>query len=339
MERRALLLLMGVAGGAATAGALLPSGIWNHTHDRGAGTHDDLGIEEIALITGQYRKLEAATPSQALRDPALAHLHFVSSRLGQQVDADAERLAAEASVAAGFAGWLALDMNDHAAARRHYESAIEYAERARSDMLRAYMAGSMSLWASAAGNSNEALRLIGQARSLIPREAPPAVQAWVAALSATAHASIRDIPASLDALGRAETAAGQVGAGDEPLWPWIFSFDRAKLALYRGACATRLKLPKIALPALHEALEARGSTTPKRRALVLCDVAECHVLAGEIEEACRRTAEAFTIGVRKGSGRAVQRVREVRAQLAPWKTTPAVRDLEDHLLGTLFPSS
>jgi len=101
-------------------------------------------------------------------------------------------LAAAASEAGGFAGWLAVDLGDHAAARRHYQ-AVDYARRSGQALLEAYMLGSMSLWAAGLGNGNEAVTLIHKAHAALPLpgRVPPTANVWVALIEATAHASDR----------------------------------------------------------------------------------------------------------------------------------------------------
>ncbi len=116
-------------------------------------------------------------------------------------------------------------------------------------------------------------------------------------------------------------------------WPLVFPFDAGRRARERGACATRLKEPQVALAALEEGLDVPGSEASKRRALVLSDLAENFVLTGEVEEACERAGEAFDIGAQLGSYRVLQRVREVRSHLSWYRDVAAVRDLDERMAG------
>jgi hypothetical protein len=103
---------------------------------------------------------------------------------------------------------------------------------------------------------------------------------------------------------------------------------------YRGAIAARLRLPEMALPALQAALGAPNpGQVSKYRALVLGDLAMSHLPADEVEESVRLTGEAFDIGVRLGSYRVLQRVREVRSYLNPYRDVAAVRDLDERMAG------
>jgi hypothetical protein len=135
---------------------------------------------------------------------------------------------------------------------------------------------------------------------------PSTVQAWSAAIQATTHAAAGDADASLAALHRAEAA---IAAEHEPMWPWLYPFDAAKLAGYVGACATRLRLPRTALPAFTEALDGLGPARTKQRALVLADLAANHRALGDHTQAREPAAQAHAIGTERSSPKVLQRVR------------------------------
>jgi hypothetical protein len=340
MLRRQFLQFVVSAGSVATTAALQPFG-----RGRLGGSQflplleHNVTAQAVTLVTGQYRRLEATTAAEDLLHPVRAHLSFISRLLDAEAHMGNVRLAASASEAAGFAAWLAFDRNDHAATRQHYQSAIGYAERAGSTLLQAYMLGSMSLWAAALDNGHEAIDLASKAGRLIPRHAPSAPQAWVNTVEAIAYASGHDAEASLAALGHAEEAIEHGRTDAEPLWPWVYPFDEAKIAVYRGACSAKLQLPKAGLPALHKALSALGPAPTKQRALALCDQAAMYALVDELEEACRLTDEAYDIGMHTRSRKIMHQVMGVRAQPAMQKPARVVYDLDERLRQTNQPSS
>jgi hypothetical protein len=262
----------------------------------------DPGAEAITAVTGGFRRLESTTPATELGAPVSAHLGFIAGRL----EGGGRQVAAAASEAAGLAAWLAVDQADHAAAGHHYRQAVTFARRSGLDTLAAYMLGSMALWAAETGRASDAARLLGQARQSIPEPAPPTVGAWLAAIEATAAASAGDADATVAAWKRAETA---VAAGHDPMWPWLFPFDAAKLAGYVGACATRLRLPRTAVPALTEALDGLGPARTKQRALVLANLAVNHRALGDEGQARELAAQARAIGIERRSPKVLQRVR------------------------------
>ncbi|MGH7228215.1 MAG: hypothetical protein ACREIH_03280 [Nitrospiraceae bacterium] len=67
--------------------------------------------------------------------------------------------------------------------------------------------------------------------------------------------------------------------------------------------------------------------------------ATSYIVTEEIEEACQWAGEAFSIGVELRSDRVVNRVIKVRAQLAPWKDTQAVRALGERMMEGLVGGS
>jgi tetratricopeptide (TPR) repeat protein len=295
-------------------------------------------VASITAITGNYRRLEGMTPTEQLRDPALEHLRF-AARLADEAPTSklGTRLAAAASEASGFAGWLALDLGDHGAARRHYDEAIKRAHQAERPLLAAYMVGSMSLWAAELGNGNEAVALSEQAYGLLPRsgQTPPAAEVWMALVEATARAGCQDAEATHGAFGRAEQVAERARDAHEPVWPWVYPIDQAKIASYRGACYTKLKLPARALPALHQAV-AVGSPASKQHGLLVGDMATSYLLAGEVEEACQLAAAALAVGRERRSPRVIHRVRDFRAQLDPRRHGRCVRQLDEQLLNVVL---
>ena len=324
MQRRLFIQALLATGGAVLA---------RHDGRPAPAVEVDASVDAIRSVTEQYRLLDATTPAADLQTPVLAHLQLATNRL----DADpSAQLAAAASEAAGFAGWLAVDRSDHRQARTQYQRAVDYADRSRSDVLTAYMLGSMSLWAADLGLASEALNLIGRAHRRLPHRVPPTVAAWTAAVEAKAHAARHDTQAALAALDRAEASTREDA---EPVWPWIHPFTNTRLAGYRGSCATRLGLHDLALPALQQALAGVGPTATKAKALTLTDLAASYLAIADVEQACAKAGEALEIGVGHRSQRVVERVLAVRAQMASLQSAVAVQELDQRILATLLPPS
>ena len=142
------------------------------------------------------------------------------------------------------------------------------------------------------------------------------LQDVAAALVTDRQASIRqqpgqgalDLPAVVaQPLAGLHPTAGDPGGDASP--PQLYAFDAAKLSGYVGACATRLRLPRTALPALTEALDGLGPARTKQRALVLADLAVNHRALGYNDQARELAAEAHAIGIERRSAKVLQRVR------------------------------
>jgi transcriptional regulator with XRE-family HTH domain len=332
VERRELLRLMGRA---AAAGVVAPA--LGHLPAPASTTPvDGTTVEAATAIARSYRRLWATTPNEDLHGPVLGHLRLVSRLLTAASEKDRPKLAAAATDTAVLAAWLAEDMWDLGAAQRHYREARTYAERSRNNLLQAYVAGCKSYWASRTGNGTEAVKAVGRARRLLPADAPPAAHTWVAAREATAYATAHDEPAMSSALIEAEKSLEKTDGPSEATWPWLFPMNDQEVTRYRGLAAVSLQLPAMAVPALNEGLDALGPAPTKRRAHTLIKLAEAHVQAHDVEQACHLGVDAFTMATQLGDIEGLIGLRNVRVQLMPVERTQAVRAFDDRVLSTLL---
>ncbi|HWD71714.1 MAG TPA: hypothetical protein VG779_04240 [Actinomycetota bacterium] len=332
MERRELLRLLGygLGGGLLTPGLLRRIGAAHPS----SPVDDALPLEAVLSITDHYRLVLDSYPANDLLAPVLGHLQFVSHLLDSSLSGPTQvQLATAASEAAGFVSRLAFDLNDEGGGWRYHDVAVAFAGRAQNRVLQAYHFAGMSLRAGIQHDGELAVQLAERAHGLVPPKVSPGLRAWFAAREASAYSRLGDQPAALHALDRAEAFAVRTDGDDSP-WPSTHPFGHGGLDGYRGAIAARLGLPEMALPALQTAL---GTQNPgqvgKYRALVLGDMAMSHLPAGEVEESVRLTAEALDIGAQLGSYRVLQRVREVRSCLSPYRNVTAVRDLDERMAG------
>ena len=342
VERRDFFGLFYSAARAAAVWAVLSPGMRSHAVSSAnpSGPGESGTLEALTAITGSYRRLDDGAPSLELLPLTLGHLYHVSA-VAERSGSAAERqtLLAAASEVAGLTGGLAFDSGDHAQASSHYQAAIMFAEQSGNALLQAFSFGMMSFFRAETGQETTAVRLVERGKSLLPSAAPPTIQARMATYEANAYSSLGDSQQALSALGRADAASEQIQPDGEMFWPLVFPFDEGRQARERGACATRLKQPDVALPALAEGLGSLGSGPSKRRALVLSDLAATYVLTAEIEEACVAAGEAFDVGIQLQSDRVLKRVARIRRELRPWKDTKAVRELDERIVGGLLGSS
>jgi transcriptional regulator with XRE-family HTH domain len=335
VERRELLRLMGRA---ATAG-VLTSTLGHVPAPAAAAPVGAEAIEAAATVARSYHRLWATTAAGDLRGPVLGHLGLISQLLSSaSSQKDQARLAAAATDTALLAAWLAEDLWDAGAVQRHFQEARSYAERSQDSQLQAFVACTMTEWAVwGIGSGAEAVKLVRQARRLLPRNAPPAAHTYLAAREATAYATAHDEPAMSNALLQAEESLERSDGSSEATWPWLFPMNlHHEVTRFRGFAALSLKLPAMAVPALREGLDALGPGPTKRRAHTLGKLAEAHCQTGDIEQACDLGTQAFVIGSRLGDPWSLMAVRNVRVQLMPVETTQAVRAFDDRVLSTLL---
>lgn len=323
MERRALLL-----GAAATAAApAIGSPVGARTAPADTGQ-----VATLRVATSAFRRLDGSTPSRHLQEPVLAHLRLTQIVAGE---ADSEetkrRIAAVGSEVASLAGWLAWDMGDNGSARTWYGGSIKAARRSGDRLLTAYQLGSLAQFEAHAGNAAQGLVLLRQARRELDTTSPMAIAtAWLLGSEALAHAAAGDERATDHALAQAAQAAGKVPAEGPAPWPWMFTFNTAKVAALRVTCGARLGRPEWVTGALDEAGAALSSGHEKQRALLLLDIATAHLAAGRVDGAFSLATRALESGMRYRSGRIVERARAVRRQY-PSGNPRVVREFDDRL--------
>jgi transcriptional regulator with XRE-family HTH domain len=271
--------------------------------------HADLRDEQVLLATSLgYRQLEQRTPAASLTRPVTAHLSLAYFLAGRSAGPQQARLSAAAAEIAGLAAWLHADLAQPAEARRFYQMSVAVAARARNTLLMVYMQGSYGQYATMAGDPASGLRLIRDAAGRLPQGAPATARAWLACLEAVALGCLGD-KAGLALLAEAERHAATAGA-DDPVWPWVFRFDAARVAGYRAIAASRLDLVSMASAAFAQADVARS---PKQAALVTVEHAWSLAAAGHLDQACTQAAAALDVGIRLESERVRLAVREFRA--------------------------
>jgi hypothetical protein len=296
----------------ASAGAMLA----RYTPPLG-GDSDDL-IAAMSGPTTHYRRMEQAVSSEHLAPAVDAHLTLSAGIVAGQLR-NATGFAVLSEVA-GLAAWLAADRGDNAVARRRYGEAVQHAGRAHHPLLASYMTASLGHFAVETGDARQGVILLDRAEAQLDQSAPSTARAWLASLHAVAHAALGDKPATLAALRAAEKATSRQHG--EPVWPWVFTFDRAKAVRYQAGALARLGDLRGATAAY--AAVATMPTAPKPRALLLLEQAQVLASAGQVGDGCALAVEALRVGVDYGSERITSRVRAFRSGL-PVRTREAAR--------------
>ncbi|MFI0418876.1 hypothetical protein [Spongiactinospora sp. 9N601] len=228
--------------------------------------------------------------------------------------------------AAGFAAWLHADMADAGSARTYYRVGIDAARRSGHGLLTGYLVGSLAQF-EADGDPRLALLLLGRARAAMGDQAPASARAWLACLTALAHATAHDGRACRLALAEAERAVSRTST---PPWPFIFPFTEAKLAGFRALCAVRLGQPATALAAFAESLNAI-QPAEKQRAILVLEIAAIRRMEGELDEAFSLAGTALSTGVLYDSERVIQAAQRFRSSYSG-PVLPSVAAFDERLL-------
>ncbi|THK18965.1 DNA-binding protein, partial [Escherichia coli] len=120
---------------------------------------------------------------------------------------------------------------------------------------------------------------------------------------------------------------------EPPPWPWVFTFNRSKVAASRLACGARLGLPQWVFDTQDEAAPVLASGHDKQRALYIPDVAAAHLAAGRLDGAFSLATRALETGVRYRSGRIVEKARTMRRSYVTGSPPRVVRDFDERLYG------
>jgi transcriptional regulator with XRE-family HTH domain len=280
----------------------------------------------LMVLSATYRRLEHQLSSRLLIAPAVSHLSLVRQlRIRANGGRGARKLATMTSEAAGLAAWLYVDLDDRANARRHYRLAAKEAQATGHPLLPAYMQASFGHFAVTSGDPTQGLRLVAEARQSLPRSAPLIAQLWLDAIEAVALGHYRDRRA-LTILDDAERRLAKA-SNDEPVWPWLFRFDRPKLAGFRATVETKLGRWHAAESAL--SLAAKAHRSEKQRAV--SDIEHARALAArrQVDRACAVAVAALDTGVRYGSERVVRAAADFRSSLG--HVGSAAAELDDRL--------
>lgn len=223
--------------------------------------------------------------------------------------------------------------------RRYYTLALETAKEAHHDVLQAVILGRMGFLPIYSGTPDQALPLIEQARSLVTQNAADIVPAWLWAITAEAYANMGEAPACAHALEQAEWLLNRGRTGQVPL---AFEentahalFGPLKLLAFQGTCFIRLRQPEAAQAVLHTHLDSLSATHLHHQSITLVDLGMANALQGDMKEACHYASRALSLVAQTGSGRVLQRAVHLRRELDPWKNTPSVRQLDEHLASVL----
>lgn len=323
VERREFL-----AGAVATAAAPVLSNV-SAPDPPGSGQ-----AATLRVATTAFRRMDGSTPSRQLAEVVLAHLRLVQSVAAEATDERQRgRLAAVGSEAASLAGWLSWDLGDHGSARAWYGAAIKAARRSGHRLLTAYQLGSLAQMEAEGGNAAQGLSLVRSARQQLGAVVPAIASAWLCTVEALAHATAGDRQASDRALVRSRAATNDMTEEEPPPWPWVFTFNEAKIVACRVTCGARLGLPAWVFGAQAEATEAMTFAHAKQRALLQLDMASGHLAAGRLDVGFGLATQAVETGLRYKSGRVVERARILRRTCTSSTPPKVVRDFDDRLHG------
>jgi ATP/maltotriose-dependent transcriptional regulator MalT len=181
----------------------------------------------------------------------------------------------------------------------------------------------MSHQATYLGSFREATRLARAAQMGITPVATPTLRAQFHAMEARGLAGAGDVRGAETALARSAAELERQRLDDEP--EWITYFDAAELAAEAGHCFRNLG------KATHAVTHASTATSGHVRSdfFATMVLADAHLAAGDIDQACQAALDAMDFGATLKSARSVTYLKDFRTRLAPRANVPAARGLTE----------
>lgn len=270
-------------------------------------------VETLSDQTEVFPTLDRQMGATQLVDSMARHLETLSDALTFAVMPNARKPVASAlAEAATLAVWQALDVGAADRAWRHYELAKQAARETDQPKYLAHAMGEQAYVLIDAGRADLAIELVSEAlRS--SRSIPLRLHAWLLG----AQAEILALNGNSEACKRSLDTAMQIlpvdGVLRDPDIPSIFLTD-AHLARWRGH-ALALVGDGQAVADLHAALDSMDSTFTRAKAGLLCDLAQAHLVRGELGDASKRLQEARLLANRTGSVRHLRQIDRITGQL------------------------
>lgn len=243
----------------------------------------------------------------ALLDRMNAHLITLQDALSHAFLSRVRRpIAKILADTAALAGWQALDIGVIDRAWRHHELARQAAQECGDLALLTHAMGQQAIVLLDLDESEFALELIQEARSLAEGRTPPRLLAWLWATEAEVRSCTSSMGDCRPALDRAGALLPSDGGAVDPEMPYIV-LDSSHLARWRGNVLARTGDPA-AVDELHLALAQRDPAYLRAETGLRCDLAYAYQARGEYEEARMHAAIARRLASRTGSVRQRRRL-------------------------------
>ncbi|PTM87643.1 hypothetical protein [Streptomyces sp. VMFN-G11Ma] len=288
-----------------------------------------VGFGDVAAIkttADMFAELDDRFGGDHARHAAVQYLSTEVTPLlrGQYTEQVARALFSTVAEATLLAGWMSYDACRHGLAQRYFLQALRLAQDANDRRLAGSILSAMSHQATFLGRYTQAATLARAALMGISPVATPTLRAQFHAMEARALARTGDVRGCEAALTAATKALESRNNDDEP--EWISYFDEAELAAEAAHCFRDVNSARKAVAHAENALSGSHVRSDFFATMVLADA---HLRAGDIEEACRVALDALDLGEQLKSARCVSYLAEFRQNLAVIGHTPDVQSFEE----------
>jgi hypothetical protein len=333
MERRPFVRMAGTFAGAAMLEALGVDLLNLLRAMQGSRVSRSM-LDETELAVLRFHQLYKELPPTELFPHVQQYQQAVTGLLAESQTIEIRRrLCSVAGHLAGLRAWLTFDLGDPTAAHVWYEAALKPAVEAEDEALAGWLLGGRSLIPSYSGDHAAALELVRQGQSHGSRSANVAVQAWLAALEARAHAGLGDAAAFRQAQDLANNASDG-SQPDERRHGMDYRHNRLDVTYYEGTSLVTLRQHGAAQPVLDAALAAQERGHLKARSIVQLAMATTHAQQREVDQACTVASQALDLPADQRIGPITQRAQDLLRELEPWRGRPAVEELRERVVAS-----
>ncbi|MER5386725.1 hypothetical protein ABT040_41905 [Streptomyces sp. NPDC002688] len=283
-----------------------------------------VGLGDVAAIkttADMFAELDDRFGGDHARHAAIQYLSTEVTPLlrGQYTEQVGRALLSTTAEATLLAGWMSYDACRHGLAQRYFLQALRLAQDANDRRLAGSILSAMSHQATFLGHYTQAATLARAALMGISPVATPTLRAQFHAMEARALARTGDVRACEAALSAATKALEGRNNDDEP--EWISYFDEAELAAEAAHCFRDVNSARQAVTHAENAMSGSHVRSDFFATMVLADA---HLRAGDVEEACRVAVDALDLGEQLKSARCVSYLAEFRQNLAAVNDSPDV---------------
>ncbi len=288
-------------------------------------------VERFRATVEMFRQLDDRYGGGHARTALIQYLDADAGRLlnGQYNETTGRALLSAVAEATLLAAWMSYDsMPADTRAQRYFVQALALAQAGGDRLLGASILDAMSHQATYLGRYGEAANLARAAKTGTQGIATPTLVSHFHTMEARALARIGDAKGCDRALADAVREFERRTPDNDPLW--IQYFNEAELSAEFGHCLRDLGRPAQAAQYASASVAAVDDLTFLRSDFFATIVlADAHVAAGEIEQACGVALKALTAGEQIRSARCINYLREFRQRLASAGDNRALAELHE----------
>lgn len=285
-------------------------------------------VERFRTTVDMFARLDDQYGGGHARQALIQYLSTDADRMlnGRYSEAVGRAMFGAVSEATLLAAWMAYDSAPASAlAQGYFVQALALAQAGNDRLLGAGILDAMSHQATFMGRYTEAATLARAALSGTRGIATPTLAAHFHTMEARALARLRDAKACGHVLAESMREFERSNPQNDP--PWFQYFNESELSAEFGHCMRDLGR---ANDAVEHAGNALGASDDFARSdfFVSLVLADAHLAAGNIEQACTVTRHALTAGEQIRSARCVSYLREFMGNL-PVTSTRGLADFRE----------